>query len=541
MSQKRQAILNRLVWLTLGPPLLAPPLFTLILFSFHSIENTFDTRLFYFFILFRAGITSFYIILFRWRKTLRSTFTAIQLVLDLLLESILIGVTGHVESPYSILYIGTIFASAYIFYEKGGIVTATAALSLLGMIVFIKDAPSSNTIFLDTPYRLLLHAIAFYAVGIVSGLFFSKTDEARIGFSKLKILHEDIVKNIPSGVLTIDLNGEITSFNQSAFLITGILPLQAIGKPCWDIFLCSEIREKYDILLKTGISQRFEGEMLRRNFGVTPDRETHCFLGATISPLRNDEGATIGVIGIFQDLTPLKIMEEEMAQKRRLAIMGEMAAGMAHEIRNPLASIAGSIELLKDEPSLRSDNRRLMEIALKETDRLNAIITAFLLYAKPKPPQKIWIAMGPLLGQSMALIQKSESAGLTEIALKISDPSYELFVDPDQFRQVFWNLATNAFSAMPTGGVLTVTTQKGKNKNDEETIAIRFHDTGTGISKEDLPKIFDPFFTTKSSGSGLGLPIVQRIIEQHNGTIGVMGNASGTIMTIEIPVHPKGV
>ncbi len=515
----------------MGRPLLAAPLLTLILFYFHSVENTPDARLFYFLILIRGCLTLFYFVVLRGTKNLEA-FTALQLILDLFLESVLIGVTGHVESPFSILYIGTIVSSAYFFYEKGGVLTATAALLLLGITVFLKEnkLPSFATpILFETPYRLFLHAIAFYSVGIVSGLFFSKSSEERIGLSKLRILHEDIIKNIPSGVLTTDSFGKITSFNQAAFLITGIPPQQAMGCIWWDLFSWGEIKNRYQMLVSSGIPQRFEGAILKR------DRRSHCFLGATISPLRNDAGETVGVIGIFQDLTQVKMMEEEMYKKRWLAVVGEMAAGMAHEIRNPLASLSGSIQLLKNEPSLQEENRRLMEIALNETGRLNAIITQFLLYAKPNPPIRTWMTLNHLLDESMELIKKSaEAAESIQVVLKIDDPLSEIFVDSHQLKQVFWNLAINAFSAMPEGGTLTLTT-----KQTSSDIAFYFQDTGMGISQEDLPKIFYPFFTTKSSGSGLGLSIVQRIIEQHDGTIGVESAATGTTFKIVIPAWKK--
>lgn len=285
-SPQREALLNRLVWLIIGRPLLATPLLTLILFSFHSIENTPDARLFYFLVALRGCLTLFYFVVFRGTKNLEA-FTSLQLILDLFLESVLIGVTGHVESPFSILYIGTIVSSAFFFYEKGGVLTATAALLLLGITVFLKESrPASfaTPILFETPYRLFLHAIAFYSIGFVSGHVFSKSHQEHVQF---------------------------------------------------------------------------------------------------------------------------KMMEEEVSQKRRLAMVGEMAAGMAHEIRNPLAALSGAIQLLKNEPSLQAENRRLMEIALQETDRLNAIITEFLLYAKPNPPQKRWVSIDQLLGESVELIKKS--------------------------------------------------------------------------------------------------------------------------------------
>ncbi len=414
--------MKRLAWLIVGRPLLAAPLLTLLLFSFHSSESTPDGRLFYFLIVLRGCLTLFCFIVFRGTKNSVTTpaleaFTAVQLVLDLFLESVLIGVTGHVESPFSILYIGTIVSSAFIFYEKGGVLSATAALLLLGITVFLKESRPfvvMNPTGFDTPYRLFLHAVAFYSTGLVSGLFFSKS---------------------------------------------------------------------------------------RKEF---------------------------------------KLMEEEVSQKRRLAIVGEMAAGMAHEIRNPLAALSGAIQLLRNESSLQGETRHLMDIALHETDRLNAIITDFLLYAKPNPPRKRWVSLDHLLGESVELIKKSSavmpatSAEPIQVFLKMEDPLFKLFVDPDQLKQVFWNLSVNAFAAMPQGGSLTLTTKQVSSKME-----VYFQDTGSGISESDFPKIFYPFFTTKSSGSGLGLPIIQRIIEQHDGSIEVTSGAAGTTVKIGIPIWKK--
>ncbi|MEK7747842.1 MAG: ATP-binding protein [Nitrospirota bacterium] len=522
-------------------PLLVAPVLGLFLFYFHSTGATPEAPFFYFLIFLRGTLTFSYIFFFQ-RSDKQNWIMALQLFFDLLIESLLIGISGNVESPFSILYIATIVAAAFFFFEKGGIVTATLALLSLSVTVFIKGgeaSPSSSTsILAQIPYGMSLHAIAFYSIGIMSGRFFNRTHEESIGLSKLRVLHEDIVESIPNGVVTTDSDGRITSFNQAAYDITGVTSKEAIGQVWWKIFSWEEIKVQYQYLKQLGIPQRFEGEILRKE-------GTPCFLEVTISPLRNDEGKTMGVIGIFRDLTLLKRMEEEMHQKRWLALVGEMAAGMAHEIRNPLASLSGSIQLLKDEPAMQMGNRRLMEIALHETDRLNGIITEFLLYAKPLPPRKQWITLHDLLVENIEFIKKTDKVALgTNVLLEIPDPLLEVFVDPDQLEQVFLNLAINAFFAMPAGGSLTITVktvdfQTRSGENEKAEIEFCFRDTGTGISEEDLPKIFYPFFTTKNEGSGLGLSIVQRIIDQHDGTIGVTSSAAGTLFRILIPICKK--
>ncbi len=540
MNIEKELLLSRLRQLTIGRPLLVTPLLGLfLLFNFDSIKNTPHGLIFYFLIGTTWCLTFLYLFSLRWIKNVNA-FAVLQITFDLFLATVITGVTGGVESPFSILYIVTIVSASLFFYQKGGVPTATAALVLLGIVVFIGESPSPSLVVpisfqnKGLLYRFLLHAIAFYLIGMASGRFFSKIHEKEIGLSKLRVLYEDIIKSTPSGVVTTDPEGRITSFNCAASEIIGVRVEEAIGGIWWEICPWEEIQNQYKNLALSGTPQRFEGEVRKKNGG-------HCFLGVTISPLRNDRGETIGVIGIFQDLTHVKKLEEEMNQKRWLAMVGEMAAGMAHEIRNPLTALSGSVQLLKNEFSLSDENRRLMEIVLHETDRLNNIITEFILYAKPLPPRRKWVLLKDLIEESMELIKKSpEATDQVRVILDIEEASLLLFIDSNQMKQVFWNLAINAFQAMPDGGTLTLTTRKRASdkkslRRGGDNIEIVFQDTGSGIEKEDMTKVFYPFFTTKISGSGLGLPLVQRVIDQHEGTLELESSPMGTTVRIILP------
>jgi two-component system sensor histidine kinase PilS (NtrC family) len=264
----------------------------------------------------------------------------------------------------------------------------------------------------------------------------------------------------------------------------------------------------------------------------------------TVSPLKNEKGRQIGGVWIFQDLTRIREMEIEIEHKKRLATLGEMSAGMAHEIRNPLASLSGSLQVLSKDVHLEEEeSRRLMEIALKETERLNGIITAFLMYARPAPLNKKQWDINQLVEETLSLLRNSkEYRENIEIQAQLAPGELWAAVDPDQIRQVFWNLSINACQAMPQGGRLLVATRfvtvnSTKDPHRTPWIEVTFSDDGLGIQKENISRVFYPFFTTKDRGSGLGLSIVHRVIETHQGRVHVESQpGQGTRFTLLLPV-----
>jgi len=566
MDKEKELLLHRLNRLIIGRPFLVTPLLGLfLLFNFDSIQNTASLFPFYFLLSATWGLTFLYLVTIRWINDLNA-FIGLQMACDLFLITLLTGITGNVESPFSFFYIVSIVSSALFFPKRGSVLVATSAILLLGTITLITASSLFSTVpfigkmitgevsslppaaggardFLlhnkETLYRLLLHAIGFYTVGIMSGRFLSKMREKEVGLARLRVLHDNIVKSIPSGLITTDTDGKITSFNHAASEIIGMAVYEALGTIWWELFAWEEMKHQYKKLALSGMVQRFEGLVLRK------DGQQIC-IGVTLSSLRNDQGEITGVIGTFHDLTHMKRLEEEMSQKRNLAAIGELAAGMAHEIRNPLASLSGSVQLLKNELSLSGDYRRLLDIADHEANRLNAIITEFLLYARPLSPCRQWISMAGVLSESIDLIKHTKEI-TDRICIRVEPFQTPIFcfIDPDQLQQVFWNIAINALQSMSeSGGTLTIAAIEiaspvGGQGHREDGVEIRFCDTGSGISKKDIPKIFDPFFTTKSSGSGLGLSIVHRIIEQHAGEIDVQTTPMGTMFIIWLPKGAK--
>jgi two-component system sensor histidine kinase PilS (NtrC family) len=259
----------------------------------------------------------------------------------------------------------------------------------------------------------------------------------------------------------------------------------------------------------------------------------------TVSPL-HEQGEQDGLVGVFKDLTQIRDMEEEMRRKEWLANLGEMSAGMAHEIRNPLGALAGAMQMLRKEAAADETDRRLMDIAIREATRLDTIITEFLQYARPPALNLAEHDMNKILAETLHLVQhEARTRKKIAIVTSLAHGSLVAQVDQDQIRQVFWNLATNAFDAMPEGGQLTITTGSrhidvGGRKGD--VIEIAFQDTGEGIAQDDLGKIFLPFFTTKKEGSGLGLAAVHRIVDLHGGWIKVESRPQqGTRFVVCLP------
>lgn len=493
-----------------------------------------------FFYLLIATTYFFSIVYFIFIRFVRNplTFVAVHLTSDLFLETAFIVTTRGYASPFIFLYVLSIMMASFFFYRIGGILMATGATLGIGLAVGLQYLQIPSIPFSgmltgnEALYIFIANGFTFYALGTVMGSLSSRLKEKDIRFSDFKVRHENIVQSIPSGILTTNEAGQVTSFNQFASDNTGFTPEEAIGATWWDLFSCDIIRVRYRDLAVTGAPQRFQADIINKK-GET------ILLGITISGLRNDEGELIGVLGSFQDLTRLKHLEEQVQGKKHLALIGEMAAGMAHEIRNPLAAISGSIEILKNTLSPSDENSRLMKIALKESGRLNAIITEFLLYAKPQPPRRRWVDIQNHLAEMVDVIKNHPDCHpSTKIVFLPAPGPLMLMLDPDQMRQAFWNLAINALQAMPTGGEMTIQIKKVRLSRSSvgEGVEVIFKDTGGGIPEKNRLKIFNPFFTTKDSGSGLGLPIVKRIVEEHYGKIETESSDSGTAFHLYFPL-----
>ena len=354
----------------------------------------------------------------------------------------------------------------------------------------------------------------------------------------METLHDNIIQSIGSGILTLNKNEEITSFNKAAQDTTGHNLTEILGKKFDDVFSPTEVST-------TDINHAFTGaDPLPRfeTFFTRPDGDV-VYLGFSTSILRDKRGNEMGKILTFRDLTSYRKMEEKIKQMDRLAAVGQLAAGIAHEIRNPLTSLSGCIQVLRDELDLHSENSTLMDIALRETERLNALITDFLLFAHPEQAERKEINLSTIADETITLFMASPECRKNVDVTKSITPGLTIVGDAKQLNQVFWNVLKNAAQAQPDGGFIHVDIKKwlniehGSKNRPDHRVRISIQDGGCGISSDVRKKIFDPFFTTKDYGSGLGLAITYRIVEKHGGEITIQSEkAHGTEVIFSFPL-----
>ena len=344
----------------------------------------------------------------------------------------------------------------------------------------------------------------------------------------LRALHERIVESIRSGLVTADLEGNIYTLNAAATEITGYRIDQMQGHSIYELF--GDIREQIELSLAAagGGEQvpRFEADL------STPDGFA-VRIGFNVSLLFSEKHEATGLIITFQDLTEIRSMEESVRRKDRLAAVGRVAAGLAHEIRNPLGAMRGAIQVLESNTPPESRQGGLMDIILKESDRLNSIITNFLGYARPAAGNFGDTDVGEAIQDTVTLLRHSPDVRADhDLVTELGDQPIIISADSSQLKQIFWNLARNALQAMPDGGTLRVALETIPNNR----IRIVFEDTGRGMSPEQVEQLFEPFSNSTSGGTGLGLSIVYQIVKDHNGVINVRSREGrGTTITLELP------
>jgi two-component system sensor histidine kinase PilS (NtrC family) len=499
-------------------------------FGFGEFEF-FSPYFFSYFIAVLYFFTLIYAATLRWIRTIAAftIFAYTQIVIDIIAEIILVYITGGIGSWFTFTFLLSIISSSIILNRRASYSAASICSVLYGLLIefqfYYQMPPAPETIFSAQYflYNVFTHILAFYIVAFLSGnlaerlhIAIQTLQQKETYIDHLKAVSKDIIESMPSGIFTTDLNWGIATFNNSAQKITGKSHADVIGKTPQDIF--PFIKD-----LKSPI-ERVEGQM--ENNGST------IYIGIRLSPLKNSDGVPIGMIGIFQDLTQVKAMEAEMRKKEKWAFIGELSALIAHELRNPLASLKASVEMLREKKVSGQHAEQLMKIAITEMDRLDGIVTDFLIYAKPQQPSKDSVDIHHSLRDLTALLQNSaEDKGNCMISGEFDG---KLFVTADskQLQQVFWNLGINAVEALSDSGEVTISTEQRNN-----TVEVVFRDTGVGVDRSDMEKIFYPFFTTKEKGTGLGLAIAQRIVEEHGGRIKVesLGIGSGTTFRVILP------
>jgi len=516
------------------------------------------TNHFYYFIILFYLVTIVYAIFLKKVRDLYR-YASFQIAIDHLFITVLIYFTGGKDSFFPIAYIFTIIGSSMIFYKRGALFSASFSSLLYGLLLLLQlyqwMAPSGQPASYDpsqTFYSLIIYMATFYIVAFLSGVISEDLKKKKkellqkqVDYNQLETFNRNIIQSLDSGLLTIDLSGKINFLNRTAEKILNRNREELKSTSIFDLFpnihdVLEQVKKK--LCNPSSDYQRYETLL-------TNHHDKNIYLGFSISPLTNPEESLIGHTLIFQDITKFKEMEEQMKRVDKMAAVGVLAAGMAHEIRNPLASLSGSIQMLKSELSLDHQQEHLMEITLRESERLNALITDFLLFAQPPQTHKMISPIGRVIDETIELFFHSPSFhdGI-RILRPNNDEEIQTSIDPDQIKQVFWNLFINAAQAMPNGGEIRVQWKKGNARGipslpaslqfkGKEWVKISIADSGNGIAPEEKEKIFEPFFTTKENGTGLGLSIVHKIIENHNGLIKVESDLDrGSTFTIFLPV-----
>ena len=434
-----------------------------------------------------------------------------QVAVDLLLITWTVNRTGGVDSYFSSLYILTIVMSSILLERRGALFAATlssvlhCAHLLLAHFQYIDDLSRGQFPLRALQFIIGLNIFGFCAVAYLSNYLAENWRNTGAALQKstgqvafLQAFSDRILDSMGSALVTTDASGTIFLFNRAAGRLTARNPREVLSKSIWDVF--------------PGL--RTEAQSPKSEVWTKRKDGRDIYVRYSASPIMIDDKNTAGHVWCIDDLTEIRLLERQVRQKEQMATIGALSAAIAHEIRNPLASITGSFKLLQSDLQLTEDQNQLAGIISRETERLNRTIAEFLSYARPPAPQLRRTDLSVLITEMVSLMRNSsELNGRHSIEMRLQ--VVYAMVDESMMRQVFYNLATNAIKAMPDGGTLTISVEP---RNGAQ---VRFEDTGIGMDDAEMKNLFVPFHSSFKNGTGLGLPIVYQIVTAHNGVIGV--------------------
>jgi two-component system sensor histidine kinase PilS (NtrC family) len=444
---------------------------------------------------------------------------AAHLLFDAVLAGGLVALTGRSESVFLFMFLIGIVNGAILLGWRG----AAAGLGL-SLLLYAGALAGAGHLERVPGTTLWVHAAAFVATAALAGYLAEqlrstgeRLAERESDLAAITALHESIVQSVTSGLVTLDITGRITFLNRAGEQIMGLSRREVVGQPAsrwFAAFRTDTARGETDVVGAGGAALR---------------------LGYSTFPLVGRRGAALGAAVIFQDLTELRAMEVRLGRSERLADLGQVAAGLAHELRNPLASMMGSVELLRAS-SLGEEDRRLLDIVLREGGRLAQLVTEFLAFARPAPLRRAPVDVAVLAAETLEAFSHDPAATGLTLERRLSPAPVQ--ADADQLRQVLWNLLVNAAQALASGaaqgggGRIEVACSAG----EEGGATLVVSDDGPGIDPEDRAHLFTPFFTTKPEGTGLGLATIHRIVDAHGGSVTVEGERGrGARFTVRLP------
>lgn len=471
-------------------------------------------------------------------------FSFFQAMVDVVYATVVIYFTGGPTSVFTLLYVFPIITSGLLHYRRGALIAASASSVLFGSLInlqFHGVLPSSDWPWVSpwSSYTsgyllwvLVVHLTIFLFVAVLASAVAEQARTARISlnlkeidYEKLAALHTSIVRSIPIGIITTDERDRITYVNSAGAAQIGVTPAELIQSPLRQVF--SVIEDDMDRSGTRGESYRTIREV--------ENNPRHIEL--TVSDLRSEDGTPRGRLVVFQDVTSVRKMEERVRLSEKQAAFVRIAAGMAHEIRNPLASIRGATEMLSHSDGRSENDKKLMNIVIRETDRLNSLLSDFLLTVGGSRPKKIRVILSDLVEETVGLFAGDPSVRRNVSLETLINKGVEVEGEPARLKQALWNLLTNAVDATPDRGVIRVLlgTEEGSGY-----AVVRVQDSGPGIPPEIRDRLFEPFTTTKEKGTGLGLSLVLSVVESHNGTIQVHSTpGTGTVFTVRLPPAPS--
>jgi len=471
----------------------------------------------------------------------------LQISVDIIIVTSLIFMFGNTQVDYSLFYTLIIIYTAIFLSRKGSLFVASISSILYGLYLnleFYKLMPSFSIIkydydinVADALTNLIVRITSFYFIAILASFIVEQEKRAEYllqekesDFNQLDLLFRSIIESVHSGVMTIDMNNIIKTFNTAAEEITGFSRGKVEGLSVDDVlpeFLPFLTRETFE-----------EQSKIRIEITIKGKNKEKINLGLSVSPLKGKAERQIGNILIFQNITQIKQMEKTLEKSKNMALIGEMAAGWAHEVRNPLAAITGSIELLKDGLELKGTNKRLMEIVLRGKDQLENFVRNFLLLARSVPVSRELVDLNIVIEEILENIKLSQKWNEKIKIKKLFLKNAGIFANKEQIRQIINNIILNAIEAMEEGGLLFIETKQVQLEEQKKFIKINISDTGCGIREDDLNKIFEPFFTRKERGTGLGLSIVYHLVEGYKGKIEIDSEeGKGTKCLVWLPVE----
>ena len=546
--QAKSELLRKTQWLILWRVVFSSFMLLLTVFFQEKKElpGPFPSGTLYFLIALQFCLSLVYILSLLRLQAVK-TIAIAQLLIDGLIVSGLVLVTGGLESFWFYLYFLVILSSGILFYRRGGALMAAYLSGLYGLLLLLQYQGIladylvwyknfSSYRWGNFSYQWGMATAGFFLAGYLGSFFPEQSYRQRAeliaqrkNIHQLAEFNQLIIHHLDMGLITLDSEERILSINPAGELILGQDTSRLKSRPVREILPGLQHIPGWPKLTQ---GERFEVDYRH------PDGQT-LYLGFSVTYLREGQSTGLEKIITFKDLTQIHEMEDHLRQMDRLAMMGQMAAGIVHEIKNPLASISGSIQMIREELKEDGPGDRLINLVSREVEKLDALLHDFITFARPSQPSDKGVDLGEVIPGTIELIQKNKGvAGTVQWQLDL-EPNLVLRMPPNELSQILWNLLTNALQAVPEEGHIRLSARRLREGRFRDGVEIRIGDDGSGIPEAHLKRIFEPFFTTKEKGLGLGLSIVQKLVSQHQGIIKVNSPEEGGTEFILIFPPPR--